>query len=550
MTHSLLIFKRLWLRSIAWKYLFIITCVSMTLSILMPFISTNTTKITTITPSIPSASNTPLSTPSTQVQTPAPLLNTTSYLLTPPLLTIRNGQLENGHHNISLSWDRDSNTNPNGYYEIIRNNKLIYTTSGTNNVSFSDNNVQEDEDYYYKIRAVSGNKSEESASKNIKIPLSFHPPSLDEPKASINSNVTVHLNWKEADQNFNGHYIIQRKDSWRFKTIASTKSHYYDDSEVKTNKEYSYRIIAEYKNHQQEGNEKTIKTPIPHYNFTHFEINNNNDHPKNLYLNWAGEGKGIKFFLLERKQKTEEKWKEIEKIKNIYKKEYIDKNISDNTYYVYRVSAILINKKIADRKTTQFLSSLGKVKNLKALVESDGGIKLSWMIPSNNVDHYRIYRYQAPNGNIIKDKKLFRKRIKNTHWKENEITYNSEFSYAVQAVDSNNKRGEITFSSPVISHYKFSTIKIINCIKTTENRLLIDWELPKKDLKYSDSFLKYELKEDDSPLVLCEKKNINATTCSIDVEKKSLYFSIYTINKNNTYSDKKSIKIQNGKCKK
>ena len=154
------------------------------------------------------------------------------YFEAPANLTV-----EAGDGFVDLSWDAPENGQADSY-NVYRNDTFLYESTL---VQYTDNNVENGEEYTYYVTAnYSGpaNESDPSNSVNVTVPTFPAPGNL---QAIIEENSVV-LNWDAPESRILVNYNIYRD----LELIGTSEASTYQDMDVEDNTWYSYSVTAVY----------------------------------------------------------------------------------------------------------------------------------------------------------------------------------------------------------------------------------------------------------------------------------------------------------------
>lgn len=263
---------------------------------------------------------------------------------------------------IEINWNNVNNADG---YEILRKaeNEKDYTQIANiedkETLSFTDENLQTDKTYYYKVRAYKYFKEEKlysdySQEENIKTKLS-------KPEINVTAGERkIDLNWKKVDDATG--YEIYRATSKsgkysKVKTITNNRTLNYTNSNLTSGKTYYYKIIA-YKDMDENKvysdysiiKSATAKLPTPSISLT--------SGTRKVYLKWkkVNDATGYEIYRATSKSGKYSKIKTITKGTTV---SYTNSNLSSKKTYYYKKRAYktMSNKKV--------YSSYSAVKNIK-----------------------------------------------------------------------------------------------------------------------------------------------------------------------------------------
>lgn len=232
---------------------------------------------------------------------------------------------------VSLSWKAGKGAKT---YEIYRSVKKSsgYTKIGeTKKTKYTDKKTVQGKKYYYKIYSK-GNETLSSGvrtSKSIAIPSG--PKAVTSLKYKATSYNSISLSWKKSKGATK--YIIYRATSkdGTYKKIKTTTSTKYEQKKVASGKVYYYKVVPY--TDKIPGKEKVIKAYTTPDKITKINISVSEN---SIAITWS-KAKGAASYEI---QRSTQKNSGYEKIAEVTKKKYTDKNLEDGKTYYYRVYAL------------------------------------------------------------------------------------------------------------------------------------------------------------------------------------------------------------------
>ena len=213
-------------------------------------------------------------------------------------------------------------------YEIYRSVKKSsgYTKIGeTKKTKYTDKKTVQGKKYYYKIYS----KSNETLSGGVRTSKSIAIPSGPKAVTSLKYKATsynsISLSWKKSKGATK--YIIYRATSkdGTYKKIKTTTSTKYEQKKVASGKVYYYKVVPY--TDKIPGKEKVIKAYTTPDKITKINISVSEN---SITITWS-KAKGAASYEI---QRSTQKNSGYEKIAEVTKKKYTDKNLEDGkTYY-------------------------------------------------------------------------------------------------------------------------------------------------------------------------------------------------------------------------
>jgi fibronectin type 3 domain-containing protein len=311
---------------------------------------------------------------------------------------------------------------------------------------------------------------------------------------TISDIQSIALEWKGFDiQNINGYYIYrseQQKDKNTLTKIATLNSKYnshYVDSNLKPETTYLYSIAVIGKNDTQSKLSKPIKVnTLNNLEPITFSVAIENLARQVKILWRPHSNRSVKYYIIQRNNNKEHKWKTIKQIQNRLSAEYIDKDLRDKYEYKYRIIAVTFNDIKSNpseiiRATTKPLPN--STNDIKATTNLARKIIITWQ-PSINKDiaGYNIYASRSESGYYSKVVKT----RKNDNTFEHIINEdNSKRYYKITAFDKDGletKKDNLpitmgkTLSLPKTPKIKLGLIK--------DETIIINWDKADNRAKY------------------------------------------------------------------
>lgn len=309
---------------------------------------------------------------------------------------------------INLTW-ADSAKNETGF-KIERKtgtgNYVQVAAVGANITSYTDSDVTQDTEYFYRVRAYnSGGHSNYSVAANA-ITL----PNLPNPPAGLTaitqSSTQIDLFWADSSNNETG-FSIERKTGLagtfaEVGTVAANVSGY-SNSGLNANSRYFFRVRAYNLGGQSVYSDVTEATtfpkpPAPPSGLAAVPLPN-----FKVDLVWLDNSATEDSFKIERKLGTAGVYRQIGKVaKDV--KSYRDDGVQAVTQYFYRVRASNAGgNSIYSNETgvTTLMRPPAPPKNLTATTLSTTKIKLAWADSSNDEKGFRIERKTGVSGVFV-----------------------------------------------------------------------------------------------------------------------------------------------------
>lgn len=244
---------------------------------------------------------------------------------------------------ISLTW-KDNAVNETNY-EVWRKRgssgnwkKLSVLKKNTTN--FTDEDLDENTQYYYKVRAVntSNNKytdySNEASARTIELE---NPDGLHFEKVS---DTRITLRWNDNSDNEDG-FLIERRtkssDPWEEIGSSGKNSESFSVKNLKAKTTYYFRVKAYINKYNRIAVSEEIQvntgTPEPPSDLVLKVLS-----PYEIRLRWDDNSDDETGFIIERSKDNDDNFKEIDRVDED-DEDYIDSSVRPNTKYYYRVVA-------------------------------------------------------------------------------------------------------------------------------------------------------------------------------------------------------------------
>jgi phosphodiesterase/alkaline phosphatase D-like protein len=247
---------------------------------------------------------------------------------------------------VSLTWT-DNAINETGFIIERKEDGGIYsslTSSVTeNSTSFTDNTVEPEKKYYYRIAAynINGESAYSNEANTTTPPCGTVPDAPQNLSLSIVSATEIKLSWSDSSDNEDGFKIERKELGGTYAMVESTAANTtsYNDKNLNPNTIYYYRVAA-YNSYGTSpySNEANIKTP---------QVGNPPSAPTNLFasatsqseisLSWTDTSDNELGFTLQRKTGSGSYSTIATLTEN--KTSYKDTGLSPETTYYYRISA-------------------------------------------------------------------------------------------------------------------------------------------------------------------------------------------------------------------
>ena len=314
---------------------------------------------------------------------------------------------------VSLSW-LDNSSFELGY-KIYRNNTLIYQTKA-NITEFLDENIQPKKEYTYKIVALFDGFESEPTTLTIKTPNdSPKYPSKVLSKQITNNSVLIR--WQDNSEDETKYEVYRDDELIATLPINST---YFEDTNLESNTEYTYKIKVYNDYSSTFGVRVTIKTleSIEEDYIKNIQVNSK---AREISINWKENSTNFSAILV---YKNDEFFKIIRD-----KTGFIDKDVVPETKYSYKLIAtdgVIDSKPIQINTRTEYEHKPSPPTDLKAIDIQSNQITIGWNDNSNNETSFYIYR----------DGELIYKTAENiTQFTDTSLKSNKTYFYQVIAVN-------------------------------------------------------------------------------------------------------------------
>lgn len=274
--------------------------------------------------------------------------------------------------------------------------QTIQSSLSPGTTNFSDINLLENTQYYYRIKTVSGfisstpypnNDMGKGACTLLKTPTNL--------TVSITSASEVHLAWIDNSYKETGYIIERKSENEDYSTIAVTNANLtsWTDNDLAPNTRYVYRIKARsMTNTSGYSNEAYVDTPMgaPTYLWA-LAVSDSS-----IRISWSDNSSSESGFEIWRKEGISGTWQKYSYTnRNITS--FVDNNISENIQYYYMVRAYSFVKGtyIYSPFTNETGTSLivpAPPSNLQYTVISSTQIKLTWNDNSSSEYGYIVER--------------------------------------------------------------------------------------------------------------------------------------------------------------
>ncbi len=154
---------------------------------------------------------------------------------------------------IKLTWKKSSEPFV-GHYRVYRSeDKMNYQLAASpRQPSFSDSNIKQEVNYYYRVSAVAsyGYESAKSSIASVKTKklVALPPTSL---RVAPDENA-IALRWKPAEgESFVSHYLVYREVNGEFREVGKVKETKFTDKGLKPKTKYTYKVTAVSPNNEE-----------------------------------------------------------------------------------------------------------------------------------------------------------------------------------------------------------------------------------------------------------------------------------------------------------
>lgn len=382
---------------------------------------------------------------------------------------------------VKITWEKVENASG---YKIYRQNvstgeyEQIAKVESGKTTSYVDKVDSNNKKYYYKVQAygLSNGKEGVGAKSTGKGGKSIAKPTIK--SVTSDNKDEIEINWKKVD-GASG-YIITRstkKDSGykKIATIKSSSTVSYVDKNIKTGKNYYYKLEAYINVGSEKGYSgetaavqgKTIgKTSI------NYVISKDSS---TLEINWD-KVEGAWGYLVKRRASSENSYKTIATVEGGSNITYKDKNVETGTKYYYKVETIA---KVNGTKIYSGTCSAVSGKTLKATsvtavkAESSTKLTITWKKVSG-IDGYQVYRSTSKNGTYEKIATV--DSYKTTSYTDKKVKAGKTYYYKLRTYKQKDKKTEVSSYS---DKQKAVTVKKADISKVSSNnskQVTIYWD--------------------------------------------------------------------------
>jgi hypothetical protein len=246
--------------------------------------------------------------------------------------------------------------------------------------------------------------STSNLSTNYKTNIDNNLPTIDSNSIKTISDVhAIALEWKGyTSDNIAGYNIyrkVQTSNGEQFSKIKSLKNKYishYVDTHLKDKTTYYYAMSVIGKNGKHSKMSEVIQaTTLGNIESISFSLAISNL-PRQVKILWRPHtNHSVKYYIIQRTDKSKKKWETIKRVKNRLSAEYIDSNLKDNYTYFYRIISVTFNNIISNpskpiQATTRALPT--NIKKMSASTNLAKKIVLTWdNIQDKNIAGYNIF---------------------------------------------------------------------------------------------------------------------------------------------------------------
>ena len=267
--------------------------------------------------------------------------------------------------------------------------------------------------------------STNSLSTSYKTNIDNNLPKVDSNSIKTISDVNaIALEWKAYNSdNISGYNIyrkIENSDNQEIKKIASLQNKYishYVDTNLKEKTIYAYAMSTIGTNGKHSNITKLIRArTLDNIESISFSLAVSNL-PRQVKILWRPHtNHSIKYYIIQRTDKSKKKWETIKRVRNRLSAEYIDSNLKDNFTYFYRIISVTFNNIISkpSKAITATTRSLpNNTKHMTATTNLAKKIILKWKnLDDSNIAGYNIFT--SSNANMYFKKISTTKKDANT----------------------------------------------------------------------------------------------------------------------------------------
>lgn len=377
-----------------------------------------------------------------------------------------------------ISWETVNNA---ANYEIYRATKKngtysrIATLAGVNRLSYTDTKVKAGKKYHYKIRSygqvgkstVYSDYSDVVSARTAKIPTGV----------SVKSQATntLRISWK-AEPKTAG-YQIKRSETAKgnYKKIATVQggsTGYYDDTTVKSNKTYYYKVQSFNYNGETKGVSgygssafgKTVKKTSVQKIKSEFT---------DQTISWK-KVKGVDGYIVYQSASKDGPYKKLKKISGAKQTSYKVTNLTPGTRYYYKVrTRKKVNGKVGYGSYTEacevWTKAVPKIVAVKGVTGTS--LEVSWN-PVGGATGYDIYRSASASGGY---QKIASASASETRYTDANLMMTQQYYYKIDAHTSGYNAAGTTGMGEVMGGSPVSVTAITSAASNAQGVLTITW---------------------------------------------------------------------------
>ncbi|AET70644.1 cell wall-binding protein [Desulfosporosinus orientis DSM 765] len=351
---------------------------------------------------------------------------------------------------IYLDWDVVSNATSYYVYRATSSSGSYDKIATTTSSKYTDEDLEEDTKYYYKVKAV--NSYDSSDYSSIKYAKTKDADDTEEAlpapeglSAEAESSDEIYLDWDSVDDAASYYVYRATSSSGSYDKIATTTSSKYTDTDLEPDTKYYYKVKA------VNGSDKSAYSEIVHATTEESDDNDNLSAPEDLsatakssgeiYLDWDSVDDATSYYIYSSTSYSGS----YNKIATTTSSSYTDTNLDEDTTYYYKVRAVNSTDtsgyseiEYATTAESDDSDTLSAPTDLTASAESSSEIYLDWDSVSN-ANSYYVYRSTSSSGTYSKIATVTASSYMDTN-----LSANTTYYYKVLAV---NNSGTSAYSS-------------------------------------------------------------------------------------------------------
>ncbi|MCO5385849.1 MAG: cell wall-binding repeat-containing protein [Desulfosporosinus sp.] len=356
-----------------------------------------------------------------------------------------------GSDEIELDWDSVSDASSYYVYRSTSSSGTYSKIATTTASRYTDDDLEEDTTYYYKVKAVDGSDTSAYSSRDYATTSDSDEDDSDESDLSAPTDLTaraessseIYLDWDSVSNASFYHVFRSTSSSGTYSNIETTTTSSYTDSDLEKDTTYYYRVKA------VSSSETSAYSSKAYASTSDSDDSDDSDlsAPKNLtaeaessseiYLDWDSVSDASSYYVYRSASSSGT----YSKIGTTTSSRYTDSDLEEDTTYYYKVKAVdgsdTSEYSSRDYATTSDSdeddsddSDLSAPTDLTARVESSNEIYLDWDSVSDATSYY-VYTSTSSSGTYSKIASTTTSSYRDTN-----LSKNTTYYYKVVAVNS------------------------------------------------------------------------------------------------------------------